>query len=106
MKDDTPNNPIAYRPPKLRRPEINAMKEQSGLSWSAFITECIFGRSRHRPAEIRLGVQLLIQCTRIADRQRDHRFAETEETRLLQKAILAELVTIRNAIMAKRGRKS
>lgn len=106
MNDDRPNNPIAYRPPKDKRAQIDAMKEQSGLSYSAFITEAILGRSRHRPAENLKLARLLSQSATIADRQRDHRFAETEETRMLQKAILAELILIRNAIMACLGRRS
>ena len=106
MSDDKPNHPIAYRPPKERRAEFDAMWEESGLSKSAFISECIFGRTRHRPAENLKLARLLAQSAEIAGHLRDHRFADTHETRLLQEAILAELVLIRSAIMARLGRRS
>lgn len=107
-EDDRPKRKSSrsYRPPKHLEAELDRRVSLSGMSFNAFITEAWHGRSRHRPAEILKDAQILVQCTSIADRQRDHRFASTAETKALQKAILAELVMIRNAIMARRGRKS
>ena len=96
----------SYRPPKDLEAELDRRVSLSGLTFNAFITEAWHGRSRHRPDENLKLARLLSQSAAIADRQRDHRFAETEETRLLQKAILAELILIRNAIMARLGRRS
>jgi len=40
--------PISYRPPKGRTAELRALVAASGLSTNAFITACVFGRTRHR----------------------------------------------------------
>ncbi len=96
------NPPVSFRPPKSRRAEFERMVDASGLSANAFIAECVFGRTRHRPAETRLLAKLLRRASDIADQLRrlDH-----GDPRALVEARDA-LLELRTALMGALGRKS
>ena len=108
MSDDVPNNPIAYRPPKDKRGEYNARRSQSGLSHSAFINECVFGSTRHRPAENKKLAQILFEEQKQTDilRAIEARLVDDSELRESFDALLREKINIRTAIMTRFGRKS
>lgn len=59
--------PISWRPPADKRAEFDDRLKASGLSANAFITEAVFGRTRHRPAELRHLAQILAACADIKD---------------------------------------
>ncbi|MEM8625491.1 MAG: hypothetical protein AAGG47_18500 [Pseudomonadota bacterium] len=59
--------PISWRPPAARRAELEAMIAASGLSTGAFLTEAVFGRTRHRPAELAKLAAILRECQAMAD---------------------------------------
>lgn len=108
MTTDKPKRerPISYRPPKDRRAHFEAMVAESGLSVNAFITECIFGRSRHRPAELQKLAQILGQCADIADQLRNIRLLGAEPSTPIIENMADELRLIRTAIMSRMGRRS
>lgn len=103
MSEDKPNNPIAYRPPKDKRAQIDAMKEQSGLSWSAFITACIL---RLNAAERQQLGKLLARGGAISEQLNDIELTGAENAALLLEQCRDELRMIRNAIMTRLGRRS
>ncbi len=100
------DKPISYRPPKDKRGRFEAMVAQSGLSTNAYLTECVFGRSRHRPAEMQLLARLLSQCADIADAMREARLSGADNSILAIEAALDELRLIRSEIMSRLGRRS
>ncbi|MEO1318116.1 MAG: hypothetical protein AAFW01_16255, partial [Pseudomonadota bacterium] len=59
--------PISWPPPAARRAELEAMIAASGLSTGAFLTEAVFGRTRHRPAELAKLAEILRECQDMAD---------------------------------------
>jgi hypothetical protein len=64
--------PISYRPPKELRAEFDARVLASGLSTSAFITKCVFGRdpprrSRRPSIEHEAVAQILAGLAQIRD---------------------------------------
>lgn len=63
--------PYSYRPPKSREEEFERLLAASGLPFNAFITEAVFGRSRHRPAELRLLAKILGETAQISDCQHE-----------------------------------
>lgn len=95
--------PISYRPPKGRAAEFHARVAASGLSTNGFITECIFGRSRHRPAELQLLAQLLDQAAQIADHLHELSIAGVADAQAVA-AAQDELAEIRTALMSAMGR--
>lgn len=108
MTTDTPKRkkPYSYRPPQDKRARFEAMVEESGLPVNAFITECVFGRSRHRPAEVQKLAQILGQCAAIADQLRDIQLSGAETSTLLIEEMADELRLIRTSIMTRMGRRS
>ena len=108
MSDDVPNNPIAYRPPKDKRGAYNAMREESGLSHSAFITECVFGKTRHRPAENRKLAQILFEEQKQTDILRSLEARLDDDPKLHERfdALLREKIHIRTTLMSLLGRRS
>jgi hypothetical protein len=65
--------PISYRPPKELRAEFDERVLASGLSTSAFITQCVFGRdpprrSRRPSIEHQEVAQILATLGRVRDR--------------------------------------
>ena len=98
--------PVAWRPPIDRWDEFDARVSASGLSRNAFITEAVFGRSRHRPAELLKLAELLAQCAVIADELRKYDPAGSESSAI--KAQLSDardrLTEIRAAILREGGR--
>ena len=96
----------SYRPPKHLEAELDRRVSQSGLSFNAFMTEAWYGRSRHRPAELKLLGQILATCARIADAVREVQLSGPGNCVLLLEQIRDELILIRNAIMSWLGRKS
>lgn len=107
---DEPNKkrprPYSYRPPEARRAELEDLVSKSGLSLNAFITEAIFGRNRHRPAEIKLLARILGQCAAIADQLRLIRSSSVSvDHTLLLESVDARLKEIRSALFLLMGRK-
>lgn len=98
--------PYSYRPPKDKDQALKQMIEDSGLSFNAFVTEAIFGRSRHRPAETRLLARVLGQCGVMTDRLREVMLAGPDNAVLLLEEIRNELRLIRTALMRLLGRRS
>ena len=96
----------SYRPPRHLEAELDRRVSQSGLSFNAFITEAWHGRSRHRPAELKLLGQILATCGHIADTLRAVRLSGPDNCVLLLEQIRDELILIRNAIMSRLGRRS
>lgn len=99
-------SPIPWRPPAERWDEFDARVAESGLSRNAFLTECVFGRSRHRPAEVNLLARILGMGQAIADGLRSFnaaaaRDAEIEATLDDTKRIL---IDIRTALFRLMGR--
>lgn len=109
METDKPKRkkpaPISYRPPIDKRAAFYEMHELSGLSVSAFITECIFGRSRHRPSELKALAQIISQCASIREQLDKVSISPSANTILLEQAT-EELVLIRSALMHLMGRRS
>ncbi|MEO0681821.1 MAG: hypothetical protein AAF192_15560 [Pseudomonadota bacterium] len=66
---DRPNRPkpISWRPPADKRAAFEARVAASGLSINAFLTEAVFGRTRHRPAELRQLARILAEASAAAD---------------------------------------
>lgn len=106
----TPNRkrpkPYSYRPPKDKEQALQQMVEESGLSFNAFVTEAIFGRSRHRPAETRLLARLIGQCAEIADLMREALLSGADNSVFLLEDIRNELRLIRTTLMRMLGRRS
>ena len=100
------DKPISYRPPKDKRTRFEAMVAASGLSVNAFLTECVFGRSRHRPGEAQLQMQALARCADIADALREARLSGTDISILAIESALDELRLIRTELMSRKGRRS
>lgn len=100
------DKPISYRPPKDKRARFEAMVAASGLSVNAFITECVFGRGRHRPGE----AQLLAETLREEQTQTDllRPIAQTDNPEILAalQANTEVKLQIRTALMSLLGRRS
>ena len=98
--------PYSYRPPEDRRAAFERRVAESGLSVNAFITEAIFGRNRHRPAEMRLLSRLLGECAAIADLVRRIETSEGENRHEpLLESVKSLLIEIRSALFLLMGRK-
>ena len=97
-------SPISYRPPKDKWADLDARIAQSGLSANAYLTECIFGRSRHRPAEQKMLAQILLHCGFVADALRQVKQNEQLHPLVLEE-LQTELVRIRSALFVLLGRK-
>jgi len=100
------NTPISYKPPKDRRAEFERMVSESGLSRNAFITEAVFGRSRHRPGELKFLARILAMCGKIAELLASVSCSSDEQVRLLLEQTRSELITIRTLLMQALGRRS
>lgn len=97
--------PYSYRPPKDREEAFARSVAESGLSVNAFLTEAGFGRSRHRPAEVRQLAKLLQMLAQIRDELRQLRVEGAgEASALLLDAIHERLIEIRAAIFRCMGR--
>lgn len=97
--------PISYRPPKEREAEFRARVAASGLSTNAFITEAIFGRTRHRPEELQSLARLLARAAQISDRLHEIGLAGAGESALPIEAAHRELAEIRAALLSMMGRR-
>ena len=100
--------PIPWRPPADRHDEFHAKVAESGLSTNAFITEAVFGRNRHRPAELKLlsGILSLGQCIIDALKALDPPAVRDAEIKALLEQIRLILIEIRSALLLLMGRKS
>jgi len=100
MSEDTPKRrpKISYRIPKARETEFDALVEMSGLTQNGFITDAIFRRNRHNPAQQVRLVQILDETARIK--------ANTQEQGLCSEEVARELMLIRTALMALLGRRT
>lgn len=96
--------PIPYRPPKGREAELHAHIAASGLSTNAYITACIFGRSRQRPAEQQMLARLLRQVGQIGDQLHELTLAGTDQHALALEAAQQDLAEIRAALLTLMGR--
>ena len=99
-------SPYSYRPPADKREAFEALVERSGLPVNAFITESIFGRSRHRPGELQKLGAILGQCAIIADTIRAIDAAGDAHVPSELQRVTEELRLIRTAVMARMGRRS
>jgi hypothetical protein len=79
---------------------------ESGLAANAFITECVFGRSRHRPAELKALARILATCASIADEVRRLSKQPHSLSSHVLDEIVRELRIIRTSLMRMIGRKS
>jgi len=105
-RDTKRKSPISYRPPEALRDEFLRRVSESGLSANAFLTEAWHGRSRHRPAEIRLLTRLLGECAAIADLVRAAaKSGDAGHDTALLEAIRTLLTEIRSALFLLMGRK-
>lgn len=109
MSEKTKNTkrraPVSYRPPKDREAEFYERVEASGLPVNAFITDCIFGRGRHRPAELQTLARLLGKAAEISDQLHEISLTEGDDNVLLIEAAHRELTEIRAALLTLMGRK-
>lgn len=97
--------PYSYRPPRDREEAFARLVAESGLSVNAFLTEAVFGRSRHRPAEIRLLAKLLQMLAQIRDELRQLRIEGADgASLLLLESVLERLIEIRAAVFRCMGR--
>lgn len=98
--------PISYRPPEALRAEFERFVVESGLSANAFLNECVFGRNRHRSAEIKLLAEKLVLCAEITDWTHENKRSDRAASygHLLE-AILSQLIEIRSALFLLMGRK-
>jgi len=107
MTDQTKKRaaPISYRPPKDREDEFKARVAASGLSVNAFITESVFGRSRHRPGELKALARLLGRAAHIRDSLYGVSLSAGGEDALIIEAAMEELAEIRAVLFDLMGRR-
>jgi len=98
--------PFSYRPPQHLREAFEKRVRESGLAINAFITEAVFGRTRHRPAELKLLGRILARCADIADGVKRTSSDGSPATQTQLETIASELRLIRTALMRMMGRKS
>ncbi|PQO22447.1 hypothetical protein C2I36_12955 [Rhodobacteraceae bacterium WD3A24] len=98
--------PISYRPPKDREDEFRARVAASGLSVNAFLTESVFGRTRHRPGELKALARLLGRAAHIRDNLHEISMSAGGDDALVIEAAMDELAEIRAALLDLMGRKS
>ena len=96
-------SPIPYRPPNGRKEELRMRAAASGLSMNAYITACIFGRSRHRSTATLLS-DMLDRTAEIADLLHELSIAGAADAQVLE-AAQDELAELRAALFAVLGRK-
>ena len=108
MREDKPKRPppFSYRPPQEKREDFARRVAESGLTVNGFITQCVFGRNRHRPAEMRKLAEILSRCAEIADVLRDMQLSGTSNNTLALDHMLEELRMIRTSLMSLMGRRS
>lgn len=100
MDEDKPKrrSKISYRIPAAKEREFDKLVALSGLSTNGFITDCIFRRNRHNPAQLKRLAQILAEAAQIK--------AEVQSHDLMSEDIARELKLIRTALMALMGRRS
>ena len=103
--------PISYRPPVCLEDEFNSRVQKSGLSISAYITQCVFGKppprqSKRPPASQKILAKLLGEAAKIhADLQAiRHSPDRGAENQVLFEQACADLTEIRAAILKSMGR--
>ena len=103
--------PISYRPPVSLEDEFNSRVQKSGLSISAYITQCVFGappprQSKRPPASQKLLAKLLGEATKIhGDLQAlSHSTDMNTENQALYERACTDLTEIRAAILKNMGR--
>lgn len=99
-------SPISYRPPQNKREDFTARVQASGLSTNAYINECVFGKSRHRPAERKALAELLATSAQIKTTLHAIKLTEASAHGLPIEQAIEELMLIRNGIMRLLGRRS
>ena len=92
-------SPISYRPPKELREEFHARVQSSGLPINAFLTEAVFGRNRHRPAELEKLAVILAKAAQISDQLHEISLAGADNSALLIEVACDDLTEIRAAIL-------
>lgn len=99
--------PIPWRPPTDRWDDFDVRVARSGLSRNAFITDCVFGRNRYRPGEIKRLVDILGFEQRQADllRRLEIDVAGDPEIKALLAALREGQIEIRSALFLLMGRR-
>ena len=99
--------PYSYRPPKGREEAFAQLVAESGLSVNAFLTEAVFGRSRHRPAELRLLAKILGEAAQIRAQLHEVQLSGQagQGSALSIEAVHDRLIEIRAALFRLMGRK-
>ncbi len=92
-------SPISYRPPKELREEFHARVKSSGLPINAFLTEAVFGRNRHRPAELEKLAVILAKAAQISDQLHEISLAGSGDSALPIESACEDLTEIRAAIL-------
>lgn len=77
----------------------------SGLSTGAFLTEAVFGRTRHRPAELAKLAEILRECQAMADSLRAIARRDGDGSEGAVSEIRNTLPEIRSALFLLMGRK-
>ena len=99
--------PIPWRPPADRWDDFDARVARSGLSRNAFITDCVFGRNRYRPAEIKQLLQILGLEQQQADVLKgfEAEMAGDHQIKALLAALREGQIEIRSALFLLMGRR-
>ena len=101
MTDQTKKRaaPISYRPPKDREDEFDARVAASGLSINGFLNDCVFGKNRRRPGEVKALALLLGRAAHIRDHLHEISLGASDEEACIIKAAMDELTEIRAALL-------
>lgn len=89
---------ISYRIPADKEDEFDKLVALSGLSTNGFITDCVFRRNRHNPAELKRLAEILAMAAELK--------TELKSQDQLDIDVKRELTLIRTALMSLMGRRS
>lgn len=89
---------ISYRIPACKEAEFDELVALSGLSTNGFITDCIFRKNRHNPAELKRLAEILAIAAELK--------TELKAQNRLDADVVRELTLIRTALMSLMGRRS
>lgn len=89
---------ISYRIPVGKEAEFDALVALSGLSTNGFLTDCIFRRNRHNPAQLKRLAEVLASVGALK--------TELKNQALLNDEVIRELTLIRTILMSLMERRS
>ncbi|MEL6687548.1 MAG: hypothetical protein AAFP97_07995 [Pseudomonadota bacterium] len=103
MDEDKPKSSkrapkVSWRIPAGREKEFDMLVALSGLSMNGFLTDAVFRKNRHNPAQLKQLAQILSETARIK--------TELQSQSLVSEEIERELKLIRTALMSLMGRRS